>query len=139
MEILKRRQRLDVRSAAEALGMSVDAIRMRARRGTLGSEPEDGRLHVWVNVDETTDETNVRDALVEELKDLPAVIDTLVVLEEEAKRRQKEEKERQQEERKSGTGYAPKIRSCGFTLRALANLCVVSRLPLAPLMSGFRV
>jgi hypothetical protein len=52
MEILKRRQRLDVRSAAEALGMSVDAIRMRARRGTLGSEPEDGRLHVWVNVEE---------------------------------------------------------------------------------------
>ena len=63
------KQRLDVRSAAEVLGISVDAISMRARRGTLDSEHDDGRLYVWVNADETTDETTVRDELVEELRD----------------------------------------------------------------------
>src|SRR5215210_9599466 len=42
---------------------------MRARRGSLDSVNEDGRLYVWVNVDETTDETDVRDALVEEMRD----------------------------------------------------------------------
>jgi hypothetical protein len=63
------KQRLDVRSAADALGISVDAVRMRARRGSLDSEHEDGRLYVWVDVDETPDETDVRDALIGELKD----------------------------------------------------------------------
>jgi len=63
------KQRLDVRAAAEALGISIDAVRMRSRRGTLDSEHEDGRLYVWVNVDESTDETDVREELVEELRD----------------------------------------------------------------------
>jgi excisionase family DNA binding protein len=43
-------QRLTVQEAAEVLGTSVDAVRMRVRRGTLESEKDpDGRVHVWVN------------------------------------------------------------------------------------------
>jgi len=47
------RQRLDAKAAAEALGISVDALRMRVRRGTLEAEHDaNGRLHVWVDTDE---------------------------------------------------------------------------------------
>jgi hypothetical protein len=65
-------RRLNVQQASEALGISVDAVRMRSRRGSLASEHEDGRLYVWVNVDETYDETGVGNpatrALIEELR-----------------------------------------------------------------------
>src|SRR5215210_7205678 len=44
------RQRLDVNQTAEALGISTDAVRKRARRGTLDSEKtEDGSLYVWLD------------------------------------------------------------------------------------------
>lgn len=43
-------QRLTVQEAAKALGTTTDAIRMRVRRGTLGSEKdEDGRVYVYVD------------------------------------------------------------------------------------------
>jgi hypothetical protein len=45
------KQRLNAQEAAEALGISVDAVRMRARRGTLDSEHENGRLYVWLDTD----------------------------------------------------------------------------------------
>ena len=45
------RQRLNAQEAAEALGISVDAVRMRSRRGTLDSEHENGRLYVWLDAD----------------------------------------------------------------------------------------
>ena len=65
-------RRLNVQQAAEALGISVDAVRMRARRGSLESEHENGRLYVWVNGDETDDETGVGNPasreLIEELR-----------------------------------------------------------------------
>ena len=44
------RQRLDVNQAAEALGISTDAVRKRASRGTLDSEKAgDGSLYVWID------------------------------------------------------------------------------------------
>jgi excisionase family DNA binding protein len=47
-------RRLTVQEAAEVLGTSVDAVRMRVRRGSLESEKDpDGRVHVWVNGDST--------------------------------------------------------------------------------------
>jgi hypothetical protein len=47
-------QRLTVQEAAEVLGTSVDAVRMRARRGSLLSEKDpDGRVYVWVDSDES--------------------------------------------------------------------------------------
>ena len=45
------RQRLNVQEAAEALGISADAVRMRTRRGTLDSAHENGRLYVWLDTD----------------------------------------------------------------------------------------
>jgi excisionase family DNA binding protein len=47
-------QRLTVQEAAEVLGTSVDAVRMRVRRGSLESEKDpDGRVQVWVPSDES--------------------------------------------------------------------------------------
>ncbi len=44
------RHRLDVNRAAEVLGISTDAVRKRARRGTLASEKDaDGHLYVWLD------------------------------------------------------------------------------------------
>jgi hypothetical protein len=43
------RRRLDLKEAAAELGVTSEAIRRRAKRGTLPSEKgEDGRLYVWV-------------------------------------------------------------------------------------------
>lgn len=45
-------RRLTVREAAGVLGTSVDAVRMRARRGTLRSEKDStGRVYVYLNND----------------------------------------------------------------------------------------
>ena len=45
-------RRLTVQEAAEVLGTSVDAVRMRVRRGSLQSEKDpDGRVYVWVDED----------------------------------------------------------------------------------------
>jgi len=45
-------RRLTVQEAAEVLGTSVDAVRMRVRRGSLQSEKDpDGRVYVWVAED----------------------------------------------------------------------------------------
>ena len=40
--------RLTVPEAAEVLGVTVDAVRGRIRRGTLDSERESGTVYVWV-------------------------------------------------------------------------------------------
>jgi excisionase family DNA binding protein len=51
-------RRLTVQEAAEVLGTSVDAVRMRVRRGSLQSEKDpDGRVYVWV--DEDSSETKL--------------------------------------------------------------------------------
>ena len=45
-------RRLTVQEAAEVLGTSVDAVRMRVRRGSLESEKgPDARVYVWVDGD----------------------------------------------------------------------------------------
>ena len=47
-------QRLTVQEVAEVLGTSVDAVRMRVRRGNLRSDKDpDGRVYVWVDADES--------------------------------------------------------------------------------------
>ena len=47
------RQRLTVPEAATVLGVTVDAVRGRIRRGTLPSEhDEHGKVYVWVDVGE---------------------------------------------------------------------------------------
>jgi hypothetical protein len=48
-------RRLSLTEAAEVLGTSRDAVRMRVRRGTLASEKgEDGRVYVFVEPDRDT-------------------------------------------------------------------------------------
>ncbi len=53
-------RRVHLSEAAELLGVSKDAVRMRVKRGTLRSEKgEDGRVYVWVNVNPDGDANSV--------------------------------------------------------------------------------
>ena len=53
-------RRVHLSEAAELLGVSKDAVRMRVKRGTLRSEKaEDGRVYVWVNVNPDDDPNGV--------------------------------------------------------------------------------
>jgi hypothetical protein len=69
-----------VQEAAEVLGTSVDAVRMRARRGNLEAEKEpDGRVYVWVDGDSSETKPGLdgeynalisaKDETIEELRD----------------------------------------------------------------------
>jgi hypothetical protein len=84
-------QRLTVQEAAEVLDTSVDAVRMRIRRGTLESEKDpDGRVHVWVNGDST--ETKPRldgepSALISAKEETIRVLSEQLESEREARRR----------------------------------------------------
>jgi len=77
-------RRLTVREAAEVLGVSVDAVRMRVRRRSLQSEKDsDGRVYVWVDTDEDNVESQrqveslgVVEALREQVGYLQGVIAT---------------------------------------------------------------
>jgi hypothetical protein len=68
-------RRLTLTEAAEDLGMSRDAVRMRVRRGSLESEKgEDGRVYVFVEPDQDTVHPEAQDEsssspLVDALKD----------------------------------------------------------------------
>jgi hypothetical protein len=43
-------RRMDLKEAAEVLGVTSDAVRKRAKRGTIPSETGlDGLLYVWVD------------------------------------------------------------------------------------------
>jgi hypothetical protein len=71
-------RRVHLSEAAEILGVSRDAVRMRVKRGTLRSEKgADGRVYVWVNVSPDTDPNAIHPQgegaawreLIEELRD----------------------------------------------------------------------
>jgi hypothetical protein len=49
------RRRLTVPQAAEALGVTVDAVRGRIRRGKLKSEQHAGTVYVWLDAPEEDD------------------------------------------------------------------------------------
>jgi hypothetical protein len=79
------RQRLDLREAAEVLGATVDAVRKRVQRGSLDSEKgEDGRVYVWLDVDQTQPERQ-GPALVEEVRDRVRFLERLLEEEREAR------------------------------------------------------
>ena len=46
-------QRVTTKEAAEALGISVEAVRKRIERGQLGHERVDGRVYVYLDGDQT--------------------------------------------------------------------------------------
>jgi hypothetical protein len=57
-----------VQEAADVLGTSVDAVRMRARRGSLESEKDsDGRVYVWVDTDESETKPRLNGVATQEL------------------------------------------------------------------------
>jgi hypothetical protein len=49
------RRRLTVPQAAEALGVTVDAVRGRIRRGKLEAEHDSGAVYVWIDAPEEND------------------------------------------------------------------------------------
>src|SRR5215210_712427 len=49
------RRRLTVPQAAEALGVTVDAVRGRIRRGKLEAEHDAGAVYVWIDASEEAD------------------------------------------------------------------------------------
>ncbi len=49
------RRRLTVPEAAEVLGITVDAVRGRIRRGKLEAEHDQGAVYVWIEVPEEAD------------------------------------------------------------------------------------
>jgi DNA-binding Lrp family transcriptional regulator len=59
-------RRLTVRDAADALGISEGAVRMRVKRSTLRSVREGGRLYVLLERDHTTDRTSELIATLQE-------------------------------------------------------------------------
>jgi len=57
-----------LKKLAEALGISVDAVRMRVRRATLeGEHDANGRLHVWVDTDEPQSDSSALISAEDEL------------------------------------------------------------------------
>jgi hypothetical protein len=83
-------QRLTVKEAADALGISSEAVRTRMQRGTLKSIRERGRVWVVLDPDETqsnTDRTADRTELVDELRARVAFLEAELKIRTEENRR----------------------------------------------------
>lgn len=92
------RQRVAVAQAAEILGVTVEAIRGRIKRGTLDHERHSGRVYVLLDADQPTnrtrpdtDQTTDRlqsesSALISELRERVASLEHQLDLEREANR-----------------------------------------------------
>ena len=64
-------QRVTTKEAAEALGISVEAVRKRIERGQLGHERVDGRVYVYLDGDRTKSGPDVEvesNALISEMQ-----------------------------------------------------------------------
>ena len=92
------RRRLDINAAALALGISSDAVRKRAERGTLDSERDErGHVWVWLDTDETDDQPrseppgvdllSEKERRIEDLRDRVAYLERQVEEERDARRR----------------------------------------------------
>ncbi len=62
-------RRLTVPEAAQALGITTDAIRMRLSRGTLDTERVEGRVYVLLEDDVSADRSGESSALISEMRD----------------------------------------------------------------------
>ncbi len=61
-------RRLTVPEAAQALGITTDAIRMRLSRGTLDTERVEGRVYVLLEDDVSADRSGESSALISEMR-----------------------------------------------------------------------
>src|SRR5215203_5913676 len=77
-------QRFTVREAADALGISEGAVRMRVKRGTLRSTREAGRLYVLLEHDPTRDPDRPHDRDNDRTDDLIRTLEEQLRLEREA-------------------------------------------------------
>jgi hypothetical protein len=83
-------RRIPLREAADALGVSKDAVRQRIRRGTLQSEKaEDGRVYVYLDdsVYDVQTTGHADSGLVDELRDRVRYLERQVEEERDARRR----------------------------------------------------
>ena len=83
-------RRLTVGEAADALGISSEAVRTRIQRGTLRSFREGGRVFVLFDLDRTQpneDRTNDQTGLVDELRDRVAFLEGQLKIRTEENRR----------------------------------------------------
>jgi excisionase family DNA binding protein len=80
-------QRVTVSEAAELLGITVEAVRMRIKRGTLRSERQAGRVFVLLGQDQPTDRPDEPNALISQMQ---SRIDSLERQLEEAAERDRE-------------------------------------------------
>ena len=64
------RRRVDLREAAEILDTTVDAVRKRVKRGSLeGDKGEDGRMYVWLDLDQTVNPDDISASALVKAKD----------------------------------------------------------------------
>jgi hypothetical protein len=63
------KHRLDYKGAAAALGISIDATRMRVRRGTLRSERDGSRVFVILDADQVRPDPDEKNDLVSVLRE----------------------------------------------------------------------
>src|SRR5829696_5347104 len=87
-------RRLTVPQAAETLGITTDAVRMRLSRGTLASERQEGRVYVLLDDDLTSDTTIDSSAPARELVDAKDETIRLLTQQLESERRANEENRR---------------------------------------------
>jgi excisionase family DNA binding protein len=80
-------QRLTVREAAQQLGISEDAVRMRVKRGTLSAERGGGRLYVLLDTRPDVSGSGESSALTSELRDRIAYLENVVETRDEEIRR----------------------------------------------------
>jgi excisionase family DNA binding protein len=81
-------QRVTVSEAAEQLGITAEAVRMRIKRGTLRSERQAGRVFVLLGPDRPTEHTTERTEPIEDrTAELIATLQEQLAEEREARRR----------------------------------------------------
>lgn len=84
------RQRVTTKEAAEALGISVEAVRKRIERGQLGHERVDGRVYVYLDGDQTESGPDVEVEFTALISEMNARIELLERQLEQANERDRE-------------------------------------------------
>ena len=73
-------RRYNIRDAAERLGVSSEAVRMRVKRGTIASEKgDDGRTYIRLDADQTQTEQPNQHADLDQSNGVVHVIDGVLL------------------------------------------------------------
>src|SRR5829696_6397686 len=94
------RHSVTTKEAAEALGISVEAVRKRIERGQLGHERVDGRVYVYLDDDQTKSGLDVEVESTSLISELRARIELLEDQLEQANERERQATERDRENRR---------------------------------------